>query len=457
MSSETASAPLAGEPRWGLSLAYAGLAMTVLCLPAWPGMMSFDSLFAFTEAKTGVTTALWPPMHAYLFWISQHLGAGAWGLFLAQTFILFLAAALSLNILVRSRLWAIAGLAAFALAFVYVPELMGSAVVHWRDVTTTSFALAGLAAWLVAARLRSPVALGVGIASLGIAAALRYNAILLIAPMAALMIWRPFLEAPVPPRARGLVAGGLVAALALAWGSTHWRLPDFKPLENPGNFGGAQQFDLIGISACADKVYLPPAMTNGWPISPRQIRMAYDPRHLQRAFRPVPGAPRIIETNAGGEMQKVWPKAVAKEPRCYLAHRVAVFVEQMGLARDGVFYPTDLGIAANPYGLAPAHPGALKRLGVYIETRAPELWRRPFLLYLLAPIAVAVLWRGRAPSRLLFLALLAGAFAYPALLFLAAPAADARYIFPSSTLCALILAAGGAVFMSERGRARSPA
>ncbi|MDB5476738.1 MAG: hypothetical protein JWP49_2249 [Phenylobacterium sp.] len=323
-------------------------------------------------------------------------------------------------------------------------------MVHWRDVTTTSFAMVSLAAWLAAARYRSRSALILAAASFAMAAALRYNAVLLIVLVAPVMVWRPFLGAPTPPRMRAITGAALVIGLALASATTHWRLPDFKTLENSGNFGGAQQFDLIGISACADKVYLPPLMTNHWPITPRQIRMAYDPRHLQRAFRPVAGAPRILETNAGGEMQKIWPHAMRNEFGCYLAHRTAVFVEQMGMAREGVFYPTNLEIIANPYGLRPAHPGALARLGVYISTRAPEIWRRPFLLYLLAPVAVAVLWWRRSGPRLLFLALLGGAFAYPALLFVAAPAADARYIFPSSVFCAFILAAGGAVVMDER-------
>ena len=38
----------------------------------------------------------------------------------------------------------------------------------------------------------------------------------------------------------------------------------------------------------------------------------------------------------------------------------------------------------------------------------------------------------------LILALLAGAYGYAGLLFVAGPAADARYIFPSNILCLLI-------------------
>jgi hypothetical protein len=344
---------------------------------------------------------------------------------------------------------------AFALGFVLVPELWGASMVHWRDVTTTSFALAGVAAWLAAARRRSRALLALAVAAFSMSAALRYNAILLIALAIPLMVWRPFLEPKPPAGLRPQLALALAVGLALAWASTQWRLPDLKQPERADNFAGAQEFDLLGISACADKTYLPPAMTAGWPIAPKQIRMAYDPRHLQIAFRTAPGAPRIVETTAGGEVRKIWSIAVRREPRCYLAHRAAVFVQQMGLAKDGVFYVTDLEIAPNDYGLTPAHPRLLQAFAEYIKVRQKEIWRRPFWLYLLAPIAVAAVWR-RNGARLLFLALLGGAFAYPALLFVASPAADARYIFPSSAVCALLIAAAGAIFMDRRARRAPP-
>lgn len=449
----TASALNPGAPRWGVSLLYATAVTLAVCWPAWPGMMSFDSLYAYEESLRGVETMTWPPMHAYLFWLSRTLGAGTWGLFVLQTFLLFFAAAVIVNLLVRSRAWALAALAAFALAFVYVPELLGGAIVQWRDVTTASFALAGFAAWLIAARRRSRTALAVAALCLGIAAALRYNAVLLLVLVAPLMVWRPYLAPKAPRTAQGLAAGALVVSLGLALASTHWRLPDLKAMPAGSSFAGTQQFDLIGVSACADRNYLPPRITAGWPITPRQIRKAYDPRHLQLAYRPVPGAPRIQETDAGGQVQKVWPLVIRHQFGCYLAHRSAVFVEQMGLARRAVFYPTEAGIIPNPYGLKPAHPGAVVRLNAYIQSRAPELWRRPIWLYLLAPFATVILWRRRHPARMLFAALLAGAFAYPAALFVAGPAADARYIFPSNVICALLIAAGAGIVMSERRRA----
>jgi hypothetical protein len=439
-----------GAPRWGLSAAYGLAATLAVCWPVWPGLMSFDSLYAYQESRTGIETVLWPPMHAYLFWLSDRLGAGPGGFFAFQTFLLFFGAAVSLNLLVRSRLWALAGLAAFAAGFVIVPQLWGCSLVHWRDVTTTSFAMGGLAAWLVAARYRAWPALALAVLSFGVAAALRYNAVLLIVLVAPLMVWAPFLQPKAPLRRRLAVAALLAVSLGLALASTHWRLPDFRVMPSGKNFAGTQEFDLIGISACADKVYLPPRVTGGYPITPRQIRMAYDPRHLQITFKPRPGVPTIIETDALGQVERVWPQAVRSEFSCYLAHRMAVFVEQMGMARRDVFMPTYGAIEPNPYGFALAHPKAAAKVHAYITSRAPELWRRPFLLYLMAPIVVAALWWRASPARLLFLALLGGAFAYPALLFVAAPAADGRYIFPPLVLCAFILAAGVAVLIDGR-------
>ena len=445
-----------GAPRWGLSAAYALAAALAVAWPVWPGLMSYDSLFAYQESRTGIETALWPPMHAYLFWLSDRLGGGPGGLLAFQAFLLFFGAAVSLNLLVRRRIWAVAGLAAFTVGFVAVPQLWGCSLVHWRDVVTASFAMGGLAAWLVAARYRAWPGLALAAASFGVAAALRYNAVFLIILVAPLMIWTPFLRPQEAARPRAATAALLALALGLAWASTQWRLPDLQPLPHPNNFAGTQEFDLIGISACADKVYLPPRVTDGWPITPRQIRMHYDPRHLQIAYEPRAGAPNIIETGAFGQVALVWPQAVREEFGCYLAHRTAVFVEQMGLARRDVFMPTYGAIDANPYGLALARPQAAAKVHAYITTRAPELWRRPFLLFLLAPVVVALLWWRKSPARLLFLALLGGAFAYPAVLFVAAPAADGRYIYPPLVVLAFSLSAGVAMLIESKTLRSAP-
>jgi hypothetical protein len=167
---------------------------------------------------------------------------------------------------------------------------------------------------------------------------------------------------------------------------------------------------------------------------------------------PKPGVPRFAETDAAGQVQRVWLPVILKEPGCYLSHRLTVFVEQMGMAEEGVFYPTHGVIDRNSFGLAVADPSASARVMAYIGATRDDIWRRPAWLYVLA-IALGGLsaLRERAHAPLL-LALLAGALAYPALLFVASPAADARYIFPSNVACALIALISLGLLVTRPGR-----
>lgn len=441
------------KPRWAGSALGAALVTLAVCWPAWPGFMSYDSLHALRQARSGVETMTWPPLHAYLFRLSDAVGAGPGAVFAGQVFLLFLSAALVLDMLVPRLLWAKLAFAGFVLSFVYFPAQLGVAQAQWRDVPTASFAVAAAALWLMAQRRPSAWLLAAAIVIAAAAVALRYNAFVLVGPLFLLMLWRP-LGRSGDLRGRTVAVSAMVASLALAAASTHWRLPDLKPLPPTQGFAGTQLFDLIGVSACADRNYIPLAVSADRPLTPYQIRRRYDPRHLLNTLRDRPGAPPMVETDAGGEVQRQWREVVPRAFGCYLAHRSLVMTEQMGMAREGVFYPTHGGVDPNPYGLRLAHPAAAKAVSAYVERNAADLWRRPILLYVLMLGALAVAFAARVPGRLFLLALALGALAYPALLFVAAPAADARYIFPSNVLCQLIVAVVGGVLLSRRLEAR---
>jgi hypothetical protein len=441
-----------GEPGWLVSLAFAAVATALICYPIWPGLMSYDSLFAYEQARFGVQTMLWPPLHTYMFQLSEALGAGTWGVLVFQVFSLFAAVAVSLHLLVRSRWLAAVLCLVFAGLVAIFPTVLGTLFNQWRDVPTASFAFLGLALWLLAGRYAQPLLLIPAVAAFVCSIALRYNAFALVAFPLALLIWTPLLGRP-SRVGRPLAALSVVAGLALAWASTQWRLPDLERLPPPANFRATQEFDLIGISACADRNYLPPALTDGRDMSPYFIRRNYNPRHLLLSLGPKAGVPAILQSDGDGAVQRAWPKVILREPGCYVAHRLAVFVEQMGLSDQGVFYPTHEGIDANAFGLKVAHPEAARMAVQHVAAWSGDLWRRPAWLYVLAPLlAGAALLRQRAYA-LLFLSLLAGAFAYPALLFLVSPAADARYIFPSNIACLFLAAASLGVLLDPR-RAR---
>ncbi|WP_309092924.1 hypothetical protein, partial [Phenylobacterium sp.] len=377
-------------------------------------------------------------------------GLGVGGLFVFQTSLIFLGAGLSASLLIRSRFWALAAMAAFAVAFVAVPPILGVALAHWRDVTVASFALGSLGLWLLAAQRRSWTLLVPAALMLGMSVSLRYNAFPLFALVAPLMVWRPFLE-PRPGLAlRALTALFLVVAVGLAWASWQWRLPDFKRLPPVTTVYQLQLFDLMGVSACADRNFLPPAVTDGRPITPAQIREAYDPRHEQMAHEPGASDPPILKTDGAGAVSRAWREVIPQNLGCYLDHRRVVTMEQLGMAKRGVFYPAHGTIDVNDYGLKLARPKLSRQVTAYVERNALEYWRRPALLYALALAVTGLLALRRDPRALLALALTGGAFANVALLFLVGPAADARYIFPSNLFCALVIAAGVAALLDGR-------
>lgn len=441
------------RPGLVVSALLAALTTAAVCYPVWPGYMSYDSLLAYGEAIHGVTTALWPPMHPYLFALSRAVGAGPGGLFAAQTLILFLGANIAIHSLVASRRLAAALCVVFALTFVAFPSALGTLLALWHDVPTTSFAIIALALWLQASRLRSTWLLGAALAAFTVSMSLRYNTLPLLAGFLILMLVRPFLARREALPVRRFALAGIAVMLAAAWASTTWRLPDLQHLPRPDSAGGTQEFDLIGVSACAGRNFLPATVTGGQSISPRQIREAYDPRHLQRSLAPKPGVPRLVET-AGPEVSAAWRYVISHETGCYLSHRLQVFREQMGLAADGPFYPVHGFVDRNPYGFSLAHPAASRRLDAYIQSRVREPWRRPVVLYCLT-LAAAVLGMMRLPAcRPLIVATAFGIVAFLVFLFIAGPAADSRYIFPSNTMCALLLVtvAGLLVERSRAGR-----
>ena len=438
---------------WLAAAIFSAILSVAFAWPSWPGYMSYDSLFAYEQARYGVGTSLWPPLHTYMFIASRAVGADTWGVLIAQTFALLFGAALVVHSLIGRRALAWTLWAFFVGGLVFFPTLLGSMMAHWRDVPTGSFAVLGLGLWLQAARLRSWPLLVLAVVAFGLSVGLRYNAFVLAAPALLLMVWRPFLAAaPMAARAATLVV--VIAGLGLAWASTQWRLPDLVRLPDARNIAGTQLFDVIGISACTGVNHLPRGVTNGQPITVAQIRRAYDPRHLLMTTAAHPGQPRMLETDAGGQVGPAWRRLIVQEPGCYLAHRSAVFAEQMGMLKEAVFYPIHGGIDANAFGLKLAHPDLSTKVGDYVGKNADDFARRPFWLYVAAIVlGLAAAARARQHA-LLVLAVLAGVLAYPALLFIAGPAADARYIFPSNAMALLLVVTSVGLIAGAGSRAR---
>jgi len=246
-------------------------------------------------------------------------------------------------------------------------------------------------------------------------------------------------------RERIMASIAVVIGLLGAYASTIWRLPDLKKLPPAmSTISGIQMWDLIGMSACADKNLLPPSFSADGALTGPEIRAIYDPRHLNLTLEPPTGLKRLKPPmkDTSADLSAAWKAALRTNTRCYLWHRGSEFSEQMGLVKRGVFYPTHGGIDPNPYGLHLANPKAAAFITRYVVYSADQWWGRPFILYLLAGLIVIIAFLLRLPVRVLLLMLLLGTAGYLASVFFLMPAADARYIFPTNVCCALIIVLG---------------
>jgi len=435
------------HPRLRSSTLFALAATLLICIPVWPGLMSFDSLYAYKQSVYGVETALWPPVHDYLFYVSRKLTGGPGGLFAAQIFALFGASAVIIAMYARTSLRYWLGISAFLLAFFWFPTLLGTAIVNWKDVSLTCFSVVAFALWLAANERGSTLFLVLAAVALGLAVSVRLNGLALVLPL--IVVWLVF-PTNQSGRRRAIGAGALGLSLLTGYASTVWRLPDLKRLPAASDaFALVQLWDLVGLSACANEVLLPASLQARANVSAAELRMMYDPRHINLTLNPTDGRKALpgLEPGEASAVATEWKAAVRRHPLCYLKHRVRVFLFQMGMTPT-VFYPTHDGIDANEFGIAPSHQAATER-EVDIIKRLADWWpMRAFWLYLLAGAACLVAYRsGNRSTRVLFMMAI-GAVLYVGSFFFPGPAADARYIFPSNVFCALTCVI--AIVASER-------
>ncbi|RXN86793.1 hypothetical protein C7R54_17885 [Achromobacter aloeverae] len=378
-------------------------------------------------------------MHDYLFYVSRMLSGGPGGLFVVQCFVLFYSASAICGHFARSGPMAAAmGVGLVALFFLF-PTLAGTVIVLWKDVVVVSFSLAAIATWLSGVRRFQWWKFFCVFFFLIIAISLRYNALPLVLPFMLLTVINPAGRASDTRKRIGALAGAMLV-LSVSYATTLWRLPDFKRLPPVGNLVGViNLWDLTGVSACENLNLLPEGLESGERIPAADFKRIFDSRHLNITFtNPIWQAhvPRWgVDASA---IQAQWRTVIREHPLCYLKIRNAVFLEQFGLHRHQVFYPTHSGIDGNKFGLQLAYPARTSALVQDIVAWSNSPLRRIYLLHAVALVlAVIAVWINRWRYDLLF-ALGLGIIGFVGLLYFAAPAADARYVFPSGVFSALL-------------------
>jgi len=444
----------AGASRFPATLRLAVLAAIftwLVCRISWPGFMSFDSMYALRQARTGIEAGSYPPMVSYLWWLCERIIPGQGGMFALGNALAFGGvAALGRAIGARELRILLA-----MLLLVYAPLTLGPMLVVWKDVPFGGLMAIGYAITLKAIDDRRPAVIAAAVLSLVFASTFRLNGVAAAAPALAALAWTlcapragteriaSTLCAPRPgtariasplDRQRLLASGGVfVGLLAMTVGLVAmislWRLPDLKRVALPTGNAGVQLHDLLGISVCAKTSLLPPAIHSG-DMTLERLRKVYRPEHVQLSLGPPPLLNEAVVEAHGHEVEASAATARIAHPWCYLEHRVRVFLHAIGANSGPVFYLVNPDVFPGEALTDVVPTDRTARTLAYIVQHESSVFARGYLYAFLAVFALVAArhepYRGRRTKALLPMA---GAVAYMAGSFFVMPAADARYNF----------------------------
>ena len=318
--SRTAVLPVRALP-W--LIAIGGFAFDIAAY--WPGQMSFDSGYAWWQARGGATTDIAPPMLIFVWRACDALLQGP-GLVFALHLALFwsglalLADAFRMN---QARSAALMLLAAFA----PVPWLLRGHV--WTDVGMFSALLFATGALASAHATRRRGWVFAALPALFYVTSVRYNAIVAVAPFA---LWTAWLAtAPMATRPRvALITAALCAVLFTGAVVVSAGVQRQVPL-----WVATAEWDLAAISVGSGAMQLPTFM----------IGPGLDVAELAGAFRDWSNVPMLQNTQHGMrdpfmddytpdqlvELRSAWFAAIREHPRAWLAHHARQAVALLGM------------------------------------------------------------------------------------------------------------------------------
>jgi hypothetical protein len=382
---------------------------------AYPGQMSFDSVWQLSEARAGVYTDWHPPAMAVLWHVLDHMLSGPFLMLVLQT-VAFVAGCMMLLQRYLGRTLAAAG----AIACLWFPPVAVTFAVVWKDCQMVGYLALGTA-WILSER--RGVRLG-GLAMLTLASAMRHNAFTMTLPII-VMLWQ---WSPQPRVRRYAIAFAVWIAVTLVAMLANAALTDKKM--HPWH-GSLAMYDTIGtlrFSGETSDAVLRDELA-GAPLDQSEDLAV----RIREAYAPALGVFRIINdklmhqptTDAERDgMANAFRRVVLGHPGAYLWHRWRTFHQLLGLQPTLPNYVW-IGVDETLPTATPASPNriqdALQGGGLAIgQTWVMRPWIYALVLLVLVPLCIRA--RQRLP-----LVLVASALISELALFFLAPTPDFRY------------------------------
>jgi hypothetical protein len=391
----------------------------------WPGLMSFDSAYAWWQVRGGESTNIVPPVFVDLWRACDAVVQGPGGLFALHLAMFWCGLALLMRGLRAGPLATFATMLFVSMAPVSL-ILRGHV---WTDVGLIAALVFATGALACAQRRQDRRWLLPAALALFYAAALRHNALPAVVPFVAWSAWLLLRNAGATR-----VALATVVFLLATVGTIHVlesRVDRPVPL-----WPSLAQWDLAGVSVITNELRLPPFM----------VGPGLDVAELAAAFRPWSNTPMLTGTQHGMRdpfsgfsaeelhaLRTAWIDAIVDTPRAWLTHRARLSAALFGThaadwpheliyVDDETAYRDNPSIARNTGWL---HANLMRTAARLLATPALAAW--PCLA--LGAIGAVLAWRRRrdAAGRWAMLPL-ASAWLYALPLCVLAPAAELRYL-----------------------------
>lgn len=455
-----ASAHETSVARW-LPWLVALVGFTIDIAAYWPGQMSFDSAYAWWQARGGTSTDIVPPIFVWMWRLCDVFIDGPQLPFALHLALFWSGLALFAWAL---RLGAVASAVMMTLvAFAPVPWLLRGHV--WTDVGLFSALTFGSGALAWAECRRQRRWLLPAVTALVYAALLRHNALPALVPLLAWAAWlvlRASHEHAKPTWSK--IA--LTAALACFALISANRLLEYSVDRHVPLWPSLAQFDLAAVSVATGVLLLPDFM----------VGPGLDTADLAQAFRGWSNTPMLANTRHGMvdpfakdytpnqllQLRHAWLDAIVAHPHAWLAHRWQLsralfgthapqWPHELVYVDDEIPYHDNPPIARNTGAL---HTALMRAAAACRSTPLLAAW--PWLL--VGVIALPLAWRRRrlAGARHALI-LLASAWLYALPLTLFAPAAELRYLgWPCVASLIALACAMGAPYASTADKLDPP-
>lgn len=419
----------------------------------YPGFMSYDTLHALRAARGEVTDSIWPPMVSYVWRMVDFFSDDPSAMHFFQVSILFCAVTYIVHVVTENKFITWIALP----ALLAVPVILGTLVVIWKDVLTSSFMFGAFALTLLIKRHASSLnkftltsfTLGtLAVIFVGIAA--RHNSIVGAIPFVAYLSFH-YLKALGVQKRRLLAAGAaltIVLSASLYGGKTlldNYSIPEMKQLGGTSAFfEGLQILDLAGASVCASENYMKEVAPS---LDLSSIQSGYDPRHVNLS------EPVTSQVTKKSSIQSSWFQVLQSNPGCLLYQRTNMFAWMTGIFPGEQFLITAPAVNENEFGYVLKPNGFRDGIVQALIANSHLFFFRPWFVFGMAAIGLLLARKAFQINTELLILFSSGVF-YALGLFLTGNAADARLLFHSNVAFILVALITWLQWISLRARGR---